>query len=205
MEDVLWNDFVGFWLAGLFNNSSYVIMLAGAKHISPDMVGLVGRRPTLHTVPQPHQYPPTYTNTNPNPNTNINPNPNTNTLPSHLPPPTSHLPPPTSHLPHLQVYVANEVPSLLVKLTGPYWFHLIPYPTRMALASLLMALSFVAVAGGGQMHWQWAQLLGVALGSVQSGFGEASFLALTAFYDSRSTLTAWSSGTGFAGIFGYAW
>ncbi|KAJ1443745.1 hypothetical protein B484DRAFT_441482 [Ochromonadaceae sp. CCMP2298] len=50
MEDVLWNDFVGFWLAGLFNNSSYVIMLAGAKHISPDMVGLVGRRPTLHTV-----------------------------------------------------------------------------------------------------------------------------------------------------------
>jgi hypothetical protein len=41
-DDVLpRNDFVGFWLAGLFNNSSYVIMLAGAKHISPDMVGLV--------------------------------------------------------------------------------------------------------------------------------------------------------------------
>jgi battenin len=30
-------------------------------------------------------------------------------------------------------------------------------------------------------------------------------LALTSFYDSRRALTAWSSGTGFAGIMGYGW
>lgn len=48
-------------------------------------------------------------------------------------------------------------------------------------------------------------LIGVALGSTQCGFGEASFLALTSFYDSRVALTAWSSGTGLAGIFGFAW
>lgn len=35
--------------------------------------------------------------------------------------------------------------------------------------------------------------------------GEASFLALTSFYDSRKALTAWSSGTGLAGIMGYGW
>ena len=39
-----------------------------------------------------------------------------------------------------------------------------------------------------------------------AGVGEASFLALSSFYKpSRKVLTAWSSGTGFAGIFGYAW
>ena len=34
-------DLLAFFLAGLFNNSSYVIMIAGAKNISPSMVGLV--------------------------------------------------------------------------------------------------------------------------------------------------------------------
>lgn len=37
------NDFdkLGFFLAGLFNNASFVIMIAGAKNIAPSMVGLV--------------------------------------------------------------------------------------------------------------------------------------------------------------------
>jgi len=34
-------EIFGFFLAGLFNNSSYVIMIAGAKNIAPSMVGLV--------------------------------------------------------------------------------------------------------------------------------------------------------------------
>lgn len=33
------------------------------------------------------------------------------------------------------------------------------------------------------------------------GWGEATFLALSSFYE-QSTITAWSSGTGFAGIAG---
>lgn len=44
------------------------------------------------------------------------------------------------------------------------------------------------------------QLLGVVLGSLQGGLGEATCLAMSAFYDSRSCITFWSSGTGFAGI-----
>lgn len=35
--------------------------------------------------------------------------------------------------------------------------------------------------------------------------GEATILAMTSFYDAQSCLTAWSSGTGFAGIAGYLW
>ena len=43
------------------------------------------------------------------------------------------------------------------------------------------------------------QLFGVVLGSLQGGLGEASCLAMAAFYDSRRVITFWSSGTGFAG------
>lgn len=43
------------------------------------------------------------------------------------------------------------------------------------------------------------QLLGVGLVAVQGGLGEASALAMCALYPSKLSLTAWSSGTGFAG------
>mmetsp|Transcript_16195 Transcript_16195/g.27139 ORF Transcript_16195/g.27139 Transcript_16195/m.27139 type:complete len:418 (+) Transcript_16195:273-1526(+) len=104
------------------------------------------------------------------------------------------------------VYTANVLPSFLVKLTGPYWFHRVPYQTRIYTAAALMACSFFFVSLGQIMDNNLAvQLFGIVLGSVQSGFGEASFLALAAFFPSRLALTAWSSGTGFAGIFGYSW
>lgn len=43
------------------------------------------------------------------------------------------------------------------------------------------------------------QLLGVALVAVQGGLGEASALGLCSLHPSQLSLTAWSSGTGFAG------
>jgi hypothetical protein len=50
----------------------------------------------------------------------------------------------------------------------------------------------------------WVKLLGVALNDFGSGLGEASVLGLSQFYpDSRTLLTAWSSGTGMAGVVGY--
>ena len=94
---------------------------------------------------------------------------------------------------------------LKVKLTGPYWFHYIQYRHRIIIASILMALAFIVVAWGGMTSSLGLQLFGVILCSTQSGFGEASFLAFTAFFESRLALTAWSSGTGFAGIFGFGW
>ena len=48
------------------------------------------------------------------------------------------------------------------------------------------------------------QLLGVALCSLQGGLGESTILALSSRYtNARASLTAWASGTGFAGVFGY--
>ena len=81
-------------------------------------------------------------------------------------------------------------------------FHLVPYGVRVCLCAVLMFLSFVTVGYGRSTGMQ---LLGVCFSSLQGGLGEASLLALSSFYDTPRALTAWSSGTGFAGIFGYAW
>lgn len=42
---------------------------------------------------------------------------------------------------------------------------------------------------------------GVCCASISSGFGEITMLQLTSFY-SKHTVSAWSSGTGAAGLFG---
>ncbi len=44
-------------------------------------------------------------------------------------------------------------------------------------------------------------MTGVACASISSGFGEITILQLTSFY-SKHTVTAWSSGTGAAGLLG---
>ena len=68
----------------------------------------------------------------------------------------------------------------------------------MTIVAVMMSGSYLTVAFGRHMSWQ---LLGVAFAAFQGGLGEASCLALCSFYDSRHTLTFWSSGTGFAGNF----
>lgn len=77
-----------------------------------------------------------------------------------------------------------------------------PYGVRITVASLTMVACFSTVAFGRET---WVQLIGVGCSALQGGIGEASFLALASFYDTPMALSAWSSGTGFAGIFGYAW
>lgn len=100
------------------------------------------------------------------------------------------------------VYLVNVVPSLTMKLTGPYWFHYVSYRCRMHVMAFLMVCCLCIVAWGRGNH---IKLLGVACCSVAAGMGEASILAMTSFYDAQSCLAAWSSGTGFAGIAGYLW
>eukprot|EP00913_Durusdinium_trenchii_P024057 g22593.t1 len=98
------------------------------------------------------------------------------------------------------VYLANVVPSLTMKLTGPYWFHFVSYRVRMVWMALLMVLSLGTVAWGESPYLKL-----VAFCSVACGMGEASLLAMASFYDAQVCLSAWSSGTGFSGIAGYLW
>eukprot|EP00565_Helicotheca_tamesis_P003832 CAMPEP_0185725200 /NCGR_PEP_ID=MMETSP1171-20130828/1498_1 /TAXON_ID=374046 /ORGANISM="Helicotheca tamensis, Strain CCMP826" /LENGTH=514 /DNA_ID=CAMNT_0028393251 /DNA_START=191 /DNA_END=1735 /DNA_ORIENTATION=- len=160
--------FIAFWLLGLFNNASYVILLACAKSISDGGTALV--------------------------------------------------------------FLALVVPGLSVKLSAPYWFDKVGYNKRLMISTACMATSFMivglvsggyaraAATGDNKVGWE---LFGVAFGSLQGSLGEASLLALAGKFDSFSSgrnetqnnnnsnktanITAYSSGTGLAGVFGFAW
>ena len=131
---------LAFWLLGLLNNASYVVMNAGAKNISEGSVALV--------------------------------------------------------------YLANILPGFAIKSTSPYWLDSTPYWLRLGVGTAFMVISFCVVALSSNM---WVQLVGVAFSAAQCSLGEASLLALASKYDAAAALSAWSSGTGFAGVFGYAW
>jgi battenin len=128
------------------------------------------------------------------------------------------------------VFLANILPSMMIKLTAPYWFDYVSYQTRMTVAFSLMVLSFglvaslssgptAATAAGTASSSSLSsntllQLLGVAMGSAQTGIGEASLLAAAgkcdaSFHNNGHSegvcITAFSSGTGLAGVFGFLW
>mmetsp|Transcript_36823 Transcript_36823/g.59589 ORF Transcript_36823/g.59589 Transcript_36823/m.59589 type:complete len:444 (-) Transcript_36823:4289-5620(-) len=100
------------------------------------------------------------------------------------------------------VYFFNIFPSLMVKATAPFWFHTISYRMRVIVAAIAMSVSMLVVAF---FRATAIQLIGVGIGSFGSALGEATFLAYTANFKGRLALTAWSSGTGFAGVFGFGW
>lgn len=111
-------------------------------------------------------------------------------------------------VPKSLVLLFDVVPSFLVKLTAPYYIHLVPYHLRIlafvtlsTCGMLLVALSPSAAdpnVDGGSIS---IKMLGVILASISSGGGELSFLGLTHFYGPFS-LAAWGSGTGGAGLVG---
>lgn len=97
------------------------------------------------------------------------------------------------------VYLADIVPAAVAKFSAPFWFPHVSYSTRACIAGLFMAAALLTVGLGRTLP---VQLLGVCFCSFQSGVGEASTLALTSMYHGPSTITAWSSGTGLAGVIG---
>jgi battenin len=96
------------------------------------------------------------------------------------------------------VLLCNIIPSLIIKLTAPFFMHLIPYNLRVISIALFAILSFQIVAW---FRSVWVKMIGVCVGSLSSGIGEITFLAMSSFYH-RNTISAWSSGTGAAGIVG---
>jgi battenin len=127
----------------------------------------------------------------------------------------SHASGPT--IPKSAVLLFDVIPSFFVKLTAPYYVHMIPYQYRIwifvALSTcgmLLIALTPSSVTSGVSrgnkgITPDWTEILvkmsGVVFASLSSGGGELSFLGLTHHYGSYS-LAAWGSGTGAAGLIG---
>ena len=122
------------------------------------------------------------------------------------------------------VFLANILPALAVKASAPYWFETVSYRTRLKWATAFMVVSFLVVAYcSNNLLWQ---LGGVACTSAQGSLGEASLLALAGKIDGELAalddaigmasssssskaggvcLNSFSSGTGFAGVFGFFW
>lgn len=111
-------------------------------------------------------------------------------------------------VPKSLVLLFDVVPSFLVKLTAPYYIHLVPYNLRIlafvALSScgmLLVALSPGSADSSVNAASIYIKMSGIVLASISSGGGELSFLGLTHYYGPFS-LAAWGSGTGGAGLVG---
>ncbi|KAI9712847.1 MAG: battenin CLN3 protein [Bogoriella megaspora] len=108
------------------------------------------------------------------------------------------------HVPKGVVLLADIIPGFIVKLTAPYFIHLVPYRIRILVFSSISCCGMLLVAltpttkDAGIIA---VKLVGVGLASACSGGGELSFLGLTHFYG-RFSLAAWGSGTGGAGLAG---
>lgn len=100
-------------------------------------------------------------------------------------------------VPKATVLLADILPSFLIKLTAPFFIHLIPYNTRIVLL-IALSLSGMLLVTLNAIEWK---LFGICLASLSSGLGELTFLQLTHFYE-ESSLHGWSSGTGGAGLIG---
>jgi len=96
------------------------------------------------------------------------------------------------------VLLTDILPSFIVQLTAPYFMNRIPYFARVIFCVLLAVTSFLLPAFCEPVG---LKLLGVICASISSGFGEMTFLAYSSRYN-KNTVSAWSSGTGGAGILG---
>ncbi len=96
------------------------------------------------------------------------------------------------------VLAADILPVIVIKPTAPFWAHYMPYSVRYALCGAFSAASFLLAALCEPVE---LKLLGVVCAAISSGWGEVTSLAMLAFYK-ESAVTAWSSGTGFAGVAG---
>uniref|UniRef100_A0A7S4L226 Battenin n=1 Tax=Guillardia theta TaxID=55529 RepID=A0A7S4L226_GUITH len=108
------------------------------------------------------------------------------------------------------VFLALQLPALLIKTTGPTWMHLLGYRTRTIVQATAASSGLMLIALStfveDDMKRLAIQLLGVSLCSVQNAVGEPSYLALSSVcLRPASALAAWSTGTGLAGLLGFAW
>lgn len=163
-----WRNQIGFWMLGLCNNFAYVVMLSAARDI------LKQQESQNATVPTPAPGLQASGNSSNSSRYDCNP------------------------VSTAAVLLADILPTLLIKLTAPFYIHKIPYGFRVLLCVATATISFLMVSFSSTVVMS---IIGVVFASMSSGFGELSFLALTVYFSS-DILGGWGSGTGGAGIAG---
>ncbi|XP_027469510.1 battenin isoform X1 [Zalophus californianus] len=209
----LWRNMMGFWLLGLCNNFSYVVMLSAAHDILSHQRASGNQS---HVDPDP---PPTPHNSSSRFDCN-----SVSTaavlLADILPTLVIKLLAPLGL--HLLPYRSEwgwreggqvgpeerggckgygsggRVGELRAEADLPLPSQPLALSPRVLVSGICAAGSFILVAFS---HSVGTSLCGVVLASISSGLGEVTFLSLTAFYP-RAVISWWSSGTGGAGLLG---
>jgi battenin len=96
------------------------------------------------------------------------------------------------------VLLAEMIPIIATQGIAPFFIERVPFWFRVLVIALSSVGGFLIVAFFDTLE---VKLAGVALGSISSGFGEITFMALSSFF-LPSTVSLYSSGTGGAGVFG---
>ncbi|KAK0424477.1 hypothetical protein QR680_008685 [Steinernema hermaphroditum] len=96
------------------------------------------------------------------------------------------------------VLLADILPTLVIKLTFPFFMQRIPFGARHSVVVLLQTASYFVVAYSTSVAMS---LGGVVIASFSAGLGEITYLALASHFN-KNSISAWSSGTGGAGIIG---
>ncbi|XP_038069180.1 battenin-like isoform X1 [Patiria miniata] len=161
-------NLVAFWLLGLCNNYAYVIMLSAAYDI------LEKKETETESDVEPPDTMYNLTNSTSAGRFDCNP------------------------ISTGAVLLADILPTLIIKLTAPWFADYIPYGVRIAICVLAAASSFLIVSF---VHVVALSLMGVVFASVSAGLGEFTYVSLMSFYD-KNVVSTWSSGTGAAGLIG---
>ncbi|KAJ3440729.1 battenin [Anaeramoeba flamelloides] len=103
----------------------------------------------------------------------------------------------TEDLPKSIVLSCDVIPTVLIKITAPWYMSKIPYSIRVVMVVLFASLGCLVA---GFTKTTIIKLIGVVCASISCGLGEITFLAMCAFYP--NSVASWSSGTGFAGVLG---
>ncbi|OWF41561.1 battenin-like [Mizuhopecten yessoensis] len=96
------------------------------------------------------------------------------------------------------ILLADILPTLLIKLTAPFYVQRLSYRFKVSTVTLFCFLSFILV---GFSQGIWMSITGVVCASIGGGLGEVTYLSYSAFFH-RNVVSAYSSGTGGAGVFG---
>lgn len=96
------------------------------------------------------------------------------------------------------ILLADILPTLMIKLTAPFYIQYISYRIRVIIVVMFSLASFLIV---GLSVGVWMSIIGVVCASICGGLGEVTYISLTAFFD-RNVISTYSSGTGGAGVFG---
>ncbi|XP_078309787.1 battenin-like [Crassostrea virginica] len=96
------------------------------------------------------------------------------------------------------ILLADILPTLVIKLTAPFFILHMSYKVRVLACVLFSLASFIVVSYSTGI---WMSIVGVVCASISGGLGETTYFAFSSFFE-KNVISAYSSGTGGAGIFG---